>query len=84
MVNAPTLQLLEWVDERQRSYAETMDAWRSSCPRLTVWEDAVADGLVVVRDGSVVVTARGRELVQRRVERHPGDEFVLSALPAQD
>jgi hypothetical protein len=84
MVTTATLQLLEWIDERQRSYAETMDAWRSSCPRLTVWEDAVADGLVVVRDGSVVVTARGRELVQRRVERHAGDELVLSALPAQD
>jgi hypothetical protein len=84
MVTTATLQLLELIDERQRSYAETMDAWRSSCPRLTVWEDAVADGLVVVRDGSVVVTARGRELVQRRVERHAGDELVLSALPAQD
>jgi hypothetical protein len=84
MVTTATLQLLEWIDERQRSYAETMDAWRSSCPRLTVWEDAVADGLVAVRDGSVVVTARGRELVQRRVERHAGDELVLSALPAQN
>jgi hypothetical protein len=84
MITAPTLQLLEWIDERQRSYAETMEAWRSSCPRLTVWEDAVADGLVIVRDGSVVVTARGRELVQGRVDRHPGDELVLSALPAQD
>ena len=84
MVTAPTLQLLEWIDERQRSYAETMEAWRSSCPRLTIWEDAVADGLVGVRDGSVVVTARGRELVQGRVERHAGDELVLAALPAQD
>jgi hypothetical protein len=84
MVTTATLQLLEWIDERQRSYAETMDAWRSSCPRLTVWEDAVADGLVVVRGGSVVVTARGRELVQRRIERHAGDELVLSALPAEN
>jgi hypothetical protein len=84
MVTAPTLQLLEWIDERQRSYAETMEAWRSHCPRLTIWEDAVADGLVGVHDGSVVVTARGRALVERRVERHAGDELVLSALPAQD
>jgi hypothetical protein len=84
MVTAPTLQLLEWIDERQRSYAETMEAWRSSCPRLTIWEDAVADGLVAVRDGSVVVTVRGRELVQGRVERHAGDQLVLAALPAQD
>jgi hypothetical protein len=66
-VHSPTLQLLSWIDERERTYAETMDAWRSSCPRLTVWEDAVADDLVEVvrrrgRSGSIVVlTARGRE-----------------------
>jgi hypothetical protein len=66
-VHSPTLQLLTWIDERERTYAETMDAWRSSCPRLTVWEDAVADDLVEVvrrRGGSgstVVLTARGRE-----------------------
>jgi hypothetical protein len=84
MVATPTLQLLEWIDERQRSYAETMEAWRSSCPRLTIWEDAVAEGLVGVRDGRVVVTARGRELVERRIDWHASDELVLSALPAQD
>ena len=83
-MNAPTVQLLEWIDERQPSYSETMEAWRSSCPRLTIWEDAVADGLVAVRAGTVVLTARGLELVQARVERHAGDELVLPALPAQD
>jgi hypothetical protein len=44
------LQFLAWVALRRRSYAETMDAWRTSCPRLSVWEDAVADGLVEVDD----------------------------------
>jgi hypothetical protein len=34
------LDLLEWVDRRERTYDETMDAWRTSCPRLPVWEDA--------------------------------------------
>ena len=39
-------QFLAWVDERPRSYTETMAAWRTSCPRLSVWEDATLDGLV--------------------------------------
>ncbi len=42
------LQMLAWIAARPRSYAETMDAWRTSCPRLSVWEDAEAAGLVRV------------------------------------
>ena len=40
------LDLLEWVGQRERPYQETMDAWRTSCPRLPVWEDASGRGLV--------------------------------------
>jgi hypothetical protein len=43
---APTLQLLEWIRESERTYADTVDVWHSHCPRLTVWEDAIADELV--------------------------------------
>jgi hypothetical protein len=64
MTTAPTLQLLEWIKESERSYTETVDIWHSHCPRLMVWEDAIADGLVKVRDGHVVLTSRGLELVQ--------------------
>jgi hypothetical protein len=64
MVTSPTLQLLEWINEGERSYADTMDVWHSHCPRLMVWEDAIADGLVEVREGCVVLTTRGRDLVQ--------------------
>jgi hypothetical protein len=64
MVTTSTLQLLAWLEESERSYAETVDVWRTSCPRLTVWEDAVADKLVAVRNGSVVVTPQGLELIQ--------------------
>lgn len=60
---APTLELLAWVASRERSYAETMEAWRSHCPRLMVWEDALADRLVAVRGRQVVVTAAGRDLL---------------------
>jgi len=61
------LQLLEWISCRPRSYAETMDAWRSTCPRLTIWEDALISGLVQVetdgdsaQDSRVSLTAFGR------------------------
>ena len=65
MTPAPTLQLLEWLSESERTYAETVEVWHSHCPRLTIWEDALAEGLVQVQrtnDGrvTVVVTARGR------------------------
>ncbi|MEO9963625.1 MAG: hypothetical protein ABJF07_25350, partial [Nisaea sp.] len=43
------LDLVEWVAEKPRPYGEVMDAWRTSCPRLTVWEEAVDQGLVVRR-----------------------------------
>jgi hypothetical protein len=58
------LDLVEWVAARPRPYAEVMDAWRTSCPRLPVWEDAVDHGFVAVRreaGGSRVhVTPDGR------------------------
>jgi hypothetical protein len=60
-------QFLRWLEERPRSYADTMDAWRSNCPRLSAWEDALDEGLIrlePVRDGAtdmqVRVTPKGR------------------------
>jgi hypothetical protein len=50
--NALTLQLLAWVGERPRTYGETLEAWRTSCPRLPVWEDAVSERLVRVAPSS--------------------------------
>jgi hypothetical protein len=40
------LDLVEWVERKERTYRETMDAWRTSCPRLPVWEDAAERGFV--------------------------------------
>ncbi len=63
------LDFVEWVARTPRPYADVMDAWRTSCPRLTVWEDALDGGLVLQRrDGRdlvVDVTERGRALLQR-------------------
>jgi len=63
--------LVEWIAKEPRSYADVIDAWRTSCPRLTVWEDAVDRGLVKResvegRRTRVVVTASGREYLRER------------------
>ena len=45
-VDALVLDLLEWVGPTPRPYAEVMEAWRTSCPRLPVWEDAIDRGFI--------------------------------------
>ena len=62
------LDLIEWVDKKPRSYNEVMEAWRTSCPRLTIWEDAVDRGFVVRTPGvhstpMVEATRRGRRFL---------------------
>ena len=64
-LDAPTVQLLTWIGERPRDYAETLEAWRTSCPRLSVWEDAITDGLVRIERGSVLLTPAGETVVRR-------------------
>jgi hypothetical protein len=67
-IDSLTRDLLVWLARAPRTYSETMEAWRSSCPRLTIWEDALAGGLVRVESGHgtrlsdapVVLTLRGR------------------------
>lgn len=61
---APTVQLLAWIDEEPRGYAETVERWRTSCPRLAVWEDALAEGLVRVDGRAVLLTEAGRALLK--------------------
>ena len=52
------LDFVEWVGRKERTYQETMEAWRTSCPRLPVWEDATERGLVET------ASASGRSLVR--------------------
>ena len=51
---------VEWIAREPRSRAEAMDAWRTSCPRLTVWEDAFDRGFVARAGAMIVVTPAGR------------------------
>ena len=60
------LDLLEWIGREPRSYADVIDAWRTSCPRLTVWEDAMDRGFAVRehakgREVMIRLTAAGRD-----------------------
>jgi hypothetical protein len=41
-----TIDFLAWLAAEPRDYFDVMDAWRTSCPRLTVWEDAIDAGLI--------------------------------------
>jgi hypothetical protein len=70
--HALTLQFLVWVAEAPRTYAQAMDAWRSTCPRLSIWEDAILDGLVAFEGGAtrnqsrVTLTPKGRAVLGAR------------------
>lgn len=66
---ALVLDLVAWVGTGPKPYDDVMAAWRTSCPRLQVWEDAVDHGLVTRRDAGdkgllVEVTDKGRALLQ--------------------
>jgi hypothetical protein len=63
------LDFVEWIAREPRPYADVIDAWKTSCPRLTIWEDAADRGLVaretVKGCGLVVkVTADGMEALR--------------------
>jgi hypothetical protein len=65
------LQFLSWIAARQRSHAEIMDAWQSSCPRLSVWEDAMIDGYVSFAGDtarSVKLTPLGRAVLDAQAQ----------------
>jgi hypothetical protein len=64
VVEALILDLLEWLQTRERTYEDVMSAWRTSCPRLPVWEDANDRGLVESKDGIVTISVSGRVLLE--------------------
>jgi hypothetical protein len=72
MPDAPdplVLDLVEWVAAEPRPYADVLDRWRTSCPRLTVWEDALDRGFVkrlpaFERGAQVIVTESGAQFLR--------------------
>lgn len=69
-VEALLRDLLLWLRPADRPYAEVIEAWRTSCPRLPVWEEAVDRGLVAHSraDGEAMVgiTVAGRRFLDMR------------------
>jgi hypothetical protein len=70
-VNPLMLQFLAWVVSRPRTYAEAMQAWQTTCPRQSVWEDALIDGLIKVasadtlHQSEVTLTPRGKAILDK-------------------
>jgi hypothetical protein len=58
VIEALILDLLQWLANGERTYEDVMEAWRTSCPRLTVWEDANDRGLVASEQ------ANGRRVIR--------------------
>ena len=73
VVEALILDLLQWLANGERTYEEVMEAWRTSCPRLTVWEDANDRGLVASEqvNGRTVIrpSSSGLALLDQRSRR---------------
>ena len=70
--DALVLDLVEWIAREPRPYAEVIETWRTSCPRLTVWEDAVDRGYVARRPtagGLRVMVSQGGEEYLREYGR---------------
>ncbi|MDR6292878.1 D-3-phosphoglycerate dehydrogenase [Inquilinus ginsengisoli] len=74
-VDALLLDMLEWIGKTDRPYADVMDAWRTSCPRLPVWEEANDRRLVTQAQQAggvpvVQLTASGRAYLDRHLRDH--------------
>ncbi len=73
-VDSLILDLLEWIGPNTRPYSEVIEAWRTSCPRLPVWEEATERGLVVshYESGSETVSVTARGVKYLRTQRQVG------------
>ena len=62
------LDLVEWIGREPRPYSEVIETWRTSCPRLTIWEDAIDRGYVARQPAAggvrVAITACGEQFLR--------------------
>ena len=77
VVDSLILDLLEWLASGERTYQDVIDVWRTSCPRLPVWEDARDRGFVAQenfngREIVRITTAGFSFLQQRKTSQRPG------------
>lgn len=76
-VDALIVDLLDWLATRERTYQELIDTWRTSCPRLPVWEDAKDRGFVAQENSDrreiVRITPAGFAFLQQlKTSPRPG------------
>jgi len=66
--DALVLDLVEWIGREPRPYSEVIETWRTSCPRLTIWEDAVDCGYVARKAAAggvrVAITESGAKFLR--------------------
>jgi hypothetical protein len=73
-MNATTIalrrQMLDWIAVRPRDHTEVMEVWRTSCPRLSIWEDACIEGLISYElgTGKVILSDAGRAFLATRAD----------------
>jgi hypothetical protein len=70
-LDALILDLLEWIGPTTRPYREVIEAWRTSCPRLPVWEEATERGFIEYHhspgsEATISVTALGATFLAER------------------
>jgi ketosteroid isomerase-like protein len=78
-VDTLILDLLEWMGPNPRPYAEVLEAWRTSCPRLPVWEDANDRGFIArhrVPGGGALVSVSAAGAEHLRKHRQPSQRVV--------
>ena len=82
--DALVLDLVEWIAREPRLYSEVIETWRTSCPRLTIWEDAVDRGYVARRaarsTGLRVTVTEGGAKFLREHGRYPARTGLLKQI----
>lgn len=81
VVEALILELLQWLAKRERSYEEVMDAWRTSCPRLPIWEEVNDRGLVIREEVNGCCIIRVTSLGLALLQQHKSSPCKLRRLP---
>ncbi len=81
------LDLVEWVAREPRTYRDVIDTWRTSCPRLTIWEDAIDHGYLTrdvapPRPVMVKATPAGLALLREAGRRVPASSDTSAAASA--
>ena len=75
------LDFVEWIAREPRLYADVVAAWKTSCPRLTIWEDAADRGYVTRESIAgvgvfVIATEDGERLL--RAHGRPGSVITFA------